>query len=29
MARSAPAWAAQFAWPTVTDHIESYYVHLL
>jgi len=29
MARSAPAWAAQFAWPVVTDHIESYYVHLL
>ncbi len=29
MAQSAPAWAAQFAWPVVADHIESYYVNLL
>lgn len=29
MAQSAPAWAAQFAWPVVTNHIESYYVNLL
>jgi len=25
MAHAAPTWAAQFAWPRVTDHIESYY----
>jgi glycosyltransferase involved in cell wall biosynthesis len=29
MAAAAPAWAAQFAWPRVTDHIETYYQQVL
>jgi glycosyltransferase involved in cell wall biosynthesis len=29
MAAAAPAWAAQFAWPAVTDRIEAVYRSIL
>ncbi len=29
MAAAAPAWAAQFAWPAVTDRVEAVYARLL